>query len=67
MATLQYSDLAKRDNFNVLANRINGEGGFQLDDQKSPVYKATGKVIITKKINQRCLMEMLVLVHYRCL
>jgi len=49
MATLQYSDLAKRDNFNVLAKRINGEGGFQLDDQKSPVYKATGKVIITKK------------------
>jgi hypothetical protein len=48
MATLSYPDLLKRQNFAVLADRINGFGAFQLTDEKSPPLKATGKVKITQ-------------------
>lgn len=47
MATLAYGDLLKRDNISVFADRVNGNGGFQLENDKSPAYKATGKVQMT--------------------
>lgn len=45
MATLKYEDIEKRNNKKVLVDRINGKGGFQLQDAESPSYKATGRVI----------------------
>jgi len=47
MATLAYGDILKRQNISVLANRINGEGGFQLETAEAPAMKATGKAIIS--------------------
>ena len=47
MATLAYGDILKRENISVLANRINGEGGFQLETAEAPAMKATGKAIIS--------------------
>ena len=47
MATLAYGDILKRSNITVLANRINGEGGFQLETAEAPAMKATGKAIIS--------------------
>lgn len=47
MATLAYGDILKRSNITVLVNRINGEGGFQLETAEAPTMKATGKAIIS--------------------
>ena len=44
MATLAYGDLLKRDNVSVFTNRIAGKGAFQLNNEKSPTIKATGRV-----------------------
>lgn len=48
MATLSYGDLLKRNNVEVFANRVSGKGGFQLLNEQSITYKATGKVTITQ-------------------
>ena len=47
MATLAYGDILKRQNVSVLTNRVNGEGGFQLETADAPVMKATGKAIFS--------------------
>lgn len=46
MATLTYSDLLKRNNVEVLINRIDG-GVIQITDNKSPLLKCSGKVKLT--------------------
>jgi len=48
MATISYGDLLKRTNVQVFADRVSGKGGFQLQNEQSITYKATGKVTITQ-------------------
>ena len=53
MATLTYGDLLKRNNTEIIANRIDG-GSVLLKDNKSQVYKCTGKAkfVISKKAEE---------------
>ena len=48
MATISYADLLKRSNVEVFADRVNRQGGFQIKDDQSESYKATGRATITQ-------------------